>query len=169
MDVIEAIRRRYSVRAYRNREIEKDKLQELFAAAHLAPSASNRQEWRFIVVQKPETKQQIAEIACKQTFIAQAPVVLVCCAETDIHLMMCGEPCYQIDVAIAIDHITLAATELGLGTCWIGAFDSDKVRKILGIPEEIRLIALLSVGYPADNPGPKKRLPIEQIVKYEHW
>lgn len=84
--------------------------------------------------------------------------------------MKCGQPCYPIDVAIALDHITLAAVELGLGTCWIGAFDEERVKEILGIPDEIRVVELMPIGYPSDpSKKDKRRLPLDKIIKYEHW
>ena len=169
MDVREAIEKRYSVRSYEDKEVEDEKLAALLEAARLAPSASNRQEWRFVVVTKPETRQAMMEAANNQAFVGQAPVVIACCAETDGHLMSCGHKCFLIDVAIAIDHITLAAVELGLGTCWIGAFDQPKVKEILGIPKEVEVVELLALGYPADQWREKRRLAIEEIVKYESW
>jgi nitroreductase len=139
-------------------------------AARLAPSASNRQEWRFVVVRNPETRQRLVRAANWQEFVGEAPVVIACCAETDGHVMACGQACYPIDVAIAIDHLTLCATTEGLGTCWIGAFDEAQVKEILGIPPQIRVAALLPVGYPQDPaPVEKSRLPIAKIVKYERW
>jgi nitroreductase len=138
-------------------------------AARLAPSASNRQEWRFIVVRDAEMRKKLSVAARNQSFVAEAPVVLVCCADTDDHVMRCGERCYPIDVAIAIDHMTLAATALGLGTCWIGAFDADQVKELLQIPGNIRVVELLPLGYPAGSAGSKNRLGMEDIVKYERW
>ena len=170
MDVLDAIRARKSVRKYLNKTVEKEKLITILEAGRLAPSASNRQEWRFVIVSDRETKRKLAEIANRQTFIGEAPVVIVACAETDEHVMKCGQVCYPIDVAIALDHITLAAVELGLGTCWIGAFDENEVKEILGIPPEIRVIGLMPLGYPSDSSVVnKKRLPLNEIVKYEHW
>ena len=102
--------------------------------------------------------------------IGEAPVVIVCCAETDGHVMACGQQCYPIDVAIAIDHLTLCAAAEGLGTCWIGAFDEGKVKVILNIPKQIRVVELLSLGYPRDPlPVKKSRFPLQKIVKYEQW
>jgi len=170
MDVIEAIKNRCSVRAYQKKDVEEEKLQTILECARLAPSASNLQEWRFIVVRDKKTRASLAGAANNQMFVAQAPVILVCCADTKHHVMRCGEKCYPIDVAIAIDHITLAAVELGLGTCWIGAFYSDKVRGLLGIPDSVPIVSLLTLGYP--RPGsarPKNRLPLEEIVRHEHW
>jgi nitroreductase len=121
------------------------------------------------VVTDKEKRQALMEAANNQGFVAEAPVVLACCAETDKHEMRCGERCYPIDVAIAIDHITLAAVALGLGTCWIGSFYPDKVRAILGIPESIQVVELLTLGYPADTARAKNRKPLDEIRFYESW
>ncbi len=131
MNVMDAIKIRKSVRKFLDKAIEQEKLNLVLEAGRLAPSASNRQEWRFVVVSDLETRKKIAEAANQQTFVGEAPVVIVACAETDSNVMMCGQLCYPIDVAIALDHMTLAAVELGLGTCWIGAFDEKWLRKFL--------------------------------------
>ena len=170
MDVLDAVKSRKSVRSYLDKSIKKEKLIAVLEAGRLAPSASNRQEWRFVIVRDRETRRKLAEAADGQTFVGEAPVVIVACAETDGHIMKCGQPCYPIDVAIALDHITLAAVELGLGTCWIGAFDEKRVKEILGIPEEIHVVELMPLGYPSDpSVVKKKRLSLDTIVKYEHW
>ena len=170
MDVMEAIRKRRSVRSYKDRPVEREKLDKILEAARLAPSASNRQEWRFIVVQDKDTRKRLAQAAKGQAFVGEAPVVIACCAETDNHLMTCGQICYPIDVAIAIEHMALKAADEELGTCWIGAFYEEKVRGILGIPRDIRVVELLVVGYPAKlSSGSKDRLSIEEIVMYDRW
>lgn len=169
MTVTEAIKYRYSVRYYKTQPVEEEKITTLLEAARLAPSASNRQEWRFIVVREESARKKLAEAAYNQRFVGEAPVIIVCCAETDGHIMACGHQSFPIDVAIAIDHITLAAVELGLGACWIGAFNAQKVRDILGIPKHIEVVELLSLGYPADSPRKKSRLSLEEIVKYDRW
>ena len=170
MDVYEAIVRRKSVRGFKDVEVAEEMISRLLEAARLAPSASNRQEWRFIVVREPAMRNKLAEAARGQKFVGEAPVVLACCAETDEHVMACGQLCYPIDVAIAMDHITLCAAEEGLGTCWIGAFDEDQVKQLLGIPSAVRVVGLLPIGYPTDpSSAKKKRLPLEEIVKYERW
>ena len=170
MNVYEAIATRKSVRAFQDKDVPQETLMRILQAARLAPSASNRQEWRFVVVRNPETRKKLVPAAMGQSFVGQAPVVLVCCAETDQHQMPCQLPCYPIDLAIAIDHITLCAVEEGLGTCWIGAFKEDLVKEALGIPETIKVVQLLPLGYLA-TPGTvaKDRLPIEKIVRYESW
>ncbi len=171
MDVFEAINARYSVRAYQDREIEPEKLERVMEAARLAPSASNRQEWRFILVKDPALRAQLVEAASGQKFVGQAPVVIVACAKTDSHTMRCGQMCYPIDVAIALEHIALQAVSEGLGTCWIGAFDEAAVKDVCGIPrgDEIRVVELMPLGYPADAARPKSRIPLEQIVMHDTW
>lgn len=170
MDVCDAIATRKSVRAYLDKPIEEEKLNAVLEAARLAPSASNRQEWRFVIVREKEVRSQVAMAAGQQMFIAQAPVIIVACAETDGHIMTCGEPCYPIDVAIALDHLTLRAVELGLGTCWIGKFNADEVKKILGIPDEIKVVQLMPLGYPVEPDAvQKKRRAFAEIVKLDHW
>jgi len=170
MEVIDAIRSRKSVRSYLDKAVEKEKLSRVLQAARMAPSASNRQEWRFVVVTDPEKRRRLAEEAAGQRFIAEAPVVIAACAQTDGRIMRCGQACYPIDVAIAVDHLTLAAVAEGLGTCWIGSFDPEAVRRILAIPKEIVVVELLPLGYPRDpQPVAKSRLPIETIVRYESW
>ncbi len=170
MDVFEAIGKRRSIRNYQDREVEEDKLFKILEAARQAPSASNRQEWRFVVVRDKITRLKLCQAAKGQGFVNEAPVVIACCAQTDNHIMTCGQACYVIDLAIAIDHMSLAAVELGLGSCWIGAFHEKEVKKILDIPQEIRVVEMLTLGYPAQEPtGPKKRLALEKIAFFNKW
>jgi len=169
MEVMEAIKSRESVRSYKQKAVEEEKLRVVLEAARLAPSASNRQEWRYIVVRDKNTRIKLMNAAAHQDFVAEAPVVIVCCAETDNHVMMCGQLCYPIDLAISIDHMTLKAVEEGLGTCWIGAFDELEVKHILRIPEKIRVVALLPLGYPKISGRKKLRKKFDEIVKHERW
>lgn len=170
MNIYEAITTRKSVRAFQDKDIPDDVLSRLLEAARLAPSACNKQEWRFVVVRNAATRKELGQAARGQAFVGEAPVVLACCAETDGHVMSCGQLCHPIDVAIAIDHLTLCAVAEGLGTCWIGAFDEARVKEILSIPREIRVVELLPIGYPQDpSPVEKQRLPLAEIVKYERW
>ena len=170
MTVMEAIRIRKSVRTFEEKPVEDEKLQAVLEAARLAPSASNRQEWRFVVVRDADARARLAKAAKNQTFVGEAPVVIACCAEGDPHVMSCGQECYPIDVAIAIDHMTLAAVELGLGTCWIGAFSEAEVKKALAIPEHVRVVELMPLGYPVDPaPKEKSRLSFDDIVHWEKW
>ena len=170
MTVSEAIKSRQSVRSYLDKPVQQDTLDELFEAARLAPSAGNRQEWRFVAVTDPEMRMKLARAAAGQAFVGEAACVIAACAETDGHAMRCGQLSYPIDVAIAIDHMTLRAVELGLGTCWIGAFSEDEVKKLLGIPAPVRVVELLTVGYPRDaRVREKSRLEKEKIAFYGTW
>jgi len=169
MNVMESIRNRRSIRSYERRPVEEEKLAAVLEAGRLAPSASNRQEWRYVVVRDPETRAKLADAANGQKFVGEAPVVLVACAKTDRHRMPCGELCYPIDVAISLDHMALKAVEEGLGTCWIGAFDPAAVKKLLGIPDEVSVVELMPLGYPAGEPAPRTRLSTDEIVMYEKW
>jgi len=170
MDVYEAIELRKSVRAFLDKSVEKEKLDRVLEAGRAAPSARNAQEWRFLVVQDEEKRKQLVEAANGQQFVGEAPVVIVCCGVSQGRNMRCGHDPVLIDVAIAMDHMTLAAAAEGLGTCWVGSFYPEKVRKLLGIPEEIVIVELLPLGYPRD-PGKtaKSRLSIDEIVKYDQW
>lgn len=170
MDIYETICLRKSVRSYKDRDVPEEILSRILNAARLAPSASNRQEWRFVVVRDRPARERLCRAGSNQVFIAQAPLVLACCAQTDNHLMRCNQLCYPIDVAIAVDHITLCAAAEGLGTCWIGAFSEPEVKEILKIPDNVRVVALLTLGYPQDPSKTKKhRLAMEEIVKYDRW
>ena len=168
MTVLEAIRNRYSCRAYQDKPIEQEKLDQVFEAARLAPSAKNLQDWRFVAVTDKETKVKIAAAANNQHFLEKAGAIIVACSNCD-EVMRCGQAIGPIDVAIALEHICLRATELGLATCWIGSFYPDKVRPILGIPEDIAIIELMAIGYPADRQKEPKREAIEKIMCYQRW
>jgi len=170
MDVMEAIRQRWSVRQYLDKPVEEEKLTRVLEAARMAPSACNLQEWRFVVVRSAETRQKLMVAASRQRFVAEAPVVIAACAETDNYVMRCGQLSYPIDVAIAVDHITLKAVEEGLGSCWVGSFYEEEVRKILGIPPQIRVVQILTLGYPAEEPPREKsRQAFKKIVMWERW
>ncbi len=169
MDVLKAIRSRRSVRAYDPREVEEDKLTRVLESGRLSPSAGNRQERRFIVVRDAGTRKALSLAARDQKFVAEAPVVIAACSVEKEYTMACGQLAYPIDTAIAVDHMTLQAVEEGLGTCWIGAFDEEKVKEILNIPENVRVVSLLTLGYPGDIPRPKSRKNLDEIVMWEKW
>ena len=169
MDVMTAIKTRRSIRAYKDKPIEDEKLEAVLEAGRLAPSASNLQEWKYVVVKDKALRGKLVDAANGQRFVGQAAAVIVACAVQTDHVMPCGELSYPIDVAISVDHMTLAAVEQGLGTCWIGAFRQDEVRRLLGIPEEVRVVVLLPIGYPDVSPTPKPRKSIQEITSYEKW
>src|SRR4030065_2497822 len=166
MDVFTAIRQRSSVRAYKATNVEEDKLKKILEAARLSPSASNRQEWKFIVVRNKETKKKLAKAAFGQPFIAEAPIVIIACGVEPKAIMGCGQPTYTVDVSIACAFMILQAYELGLGTCWIGSFKEDETKKILNVPEQVRVVTMTPLGYPDQPPSQKSRKDLDQIVCY---
>lgn len=168
MELMEAIRARRSIRRFLEKPVEEEKILAVLDSGRLAPSARNMQDWRFIAVRDQATRQKLAVAAKDQQFVAQAPVVIAACG-TSNYIMTCGQPTYAIDVTIALDHMTLAAASLGLGTCWIGAFYEDQAKKILGVPDDVRIVALMPLGYPAEEPLPRPRKEIGDIMAWEHW
>jgi len=168
MDFFEAVKKRYSCRAYQPRPVEAEKLDQIFEAVRLAPSAKNLQDWRFVIVTDEQTRRQLQAAAYNQPFVSQAPVVIVACSNMS-YRMRCGQLVSPIDVSIALEHLALAATSLGLATCWIGSFYPDEVRRILDIPTDIEVVELMTLGYPADEPKSPRRLPVDQIVCREKW
>ena len=141
---------------------------QILEAARLAPSAHNAQDWKFVVVKNEATRKQLAQ-AVGQLFIAEAPVIIVAVALDPEHVLSSEVPAYALNLAIAVDHMTLAATALGLATCWIGAFDQQEVKRILEIPEKYKVVALLPLGYPAQPEGKKLRKSLEEIVCWEKF
>lgn len=168
MEVFEAIKNRYSCRSYKAESVPEEKLKKVLEAARLSPSAHNSQERKFIVVKDSEKRKEVSE-AAGQGFIAQAPVVIAAVGLDPEHIMSSGNPAYAIDLAIAVDHMTLAAIEEGLGTCWIGAFNQEEVKKVLGIPKEYKVVVLLPLGFPADKPSPKTRKNLEEIISTDSF
>jgi len=168
MDLYAAIKRRYACRSYAAKPIEKDKLDRIIEAARQAPSAKNLQDWRFIIVTDEKIRKEVAMAANEQMFIATAPVIIVGCSNSD-YKMRCGLPIASIDVAIAMEHIALAATAEGLASCWIGSFYPEKLKPILGIPDRVEVIELMPIGYPADKEVHRPRENVEKIVCYDKW
>ncbi len=164
MQVLEVIKKRRSIRRYSPGRIKDDDLRSILEAARLAPSAGNRQPWYFIVVRDESTKRRLAEAAAHQMFIADADVIVIGVSDPGR-----SPRWHDRDIMIAMEHMVLVATELGYGTCWIGAFNEDKVKEILNIPEQYRVIALLPIGVPAESPPPRPRRTLEDIVFSEKW
>lgn len=171
MDLMDAIKTRRSIRRYKETPVPEHLLKEVLNAARLAPSADNAQPWRIIVVMDEKSKLKLAAASNGQKFIAEAPVVLVICGLPDEAFSTIGGhmSAHVIDAAIAVDHITLAAHALGFGTCWIGWFKEEKVREVLGIPEDVPVVALTPLGYPAESPGRTPRKNLEDLVKFERY
>jgi nitroreductase len=169
MEVQEAIEKRKSIRSYKDEPIPENKLQKVLEAARLAPSGGNRQQRKFVVVRDLEKRKQLSKAANGQAHVAGAPVVIAGVATSADRIMMCGVPAYPVDLAIAIDHMTLAAVDEGLGSCWIGAFSQDEARKVMGIPDNYMIVGLLTLGFPADEGRPKTRKSLNEIVCYDTY
>jgi nitroreductase len=171
MDVYEAIKGRRSVRAFKSDDVPPEIVEKLIDAAVQAPSAGNTQPWEFIIVRKPEIKRSLAEAASGQSFIEEAPVVIVVCANENRSSQGYGTRgktlyCLQ-DTAAAAQNLLLFAYSIGLGTCWVGAFSEEEARKALKIPSGIRPVAIIPVGYPAKAPQSRSRRAINLIVHHE--
>lgn len=165
MDFYEVIRNRRSIRKYQDKPVEEDKLQRILEAARLAPSAANRQPWRFVVIRTEKVKKEF-EKAYNREWFWQAPLVICACGlKNEAWRRSDGKSYLDVDVAIAMDHLILAATAEGLGTCWIGAFNPSEVRRILNLSDDLEPIALTPLGYPAVSPQPTYRKSLEEIVK----
>jgi len=146
MDVFEAIQKRRSVRKYLDKEVPMELILKVLEAGRLAPSAHNSQPWHYIIVTDPEKRKKIAESGKWAGFLKNTPVVIVGCGNPEA-----SPNWYVVDVAISMQNMVLEATELGLGTCWVGSFDEKVVKDLLEIPEKYKVVALLALGYPADG------------------
>ncbi len=169
MECSETVRARYSVRAYSNRPVTDGDLQAVLEAARLAPTAANKQSFQLIVIHTAGREGELQRVYGAPWFV-QAPLVVCACGlPAGNWVRSDGRNYCDVDVAIVMDHLILAATDKGLGTCWIGAFDPSAAREVLGLPAEVEPIALTPLGYPADSPRPKKRKALSELVRYERW
>lgn len=172
METIECIKTRKSVRKFKKKDIEKEKLIKILEAAINAPSSGNLQNWEFIIVRDEENKKHVAKAALNQNFIADASVVIIACSNNDkiIFYGKRGRDLYAIEnVSAAIQNILLAANDLGIGSCWVGAFDEKELKKILEIPENVRPLAIIPLGYPDENPEKPVRRSLSQVVFEEKY
>ncbi len=167
--LIDIVKNRRSVREYEDKDVPDEIILELIEDARLAPSAKNLQDWKFIIVKNKERRQKLVEAAKNQKFVGEAPVVIAGVATKTDYVMTNGIPACHIDLAIAMEHIALSAAEKGLGTCWIGAFYQDKAKEILKVPENCKIIALMTLGYPKDKAKEKIRKSIDEIVCWEEF
>lgn len=168
MDLIE---KRKSIRSYKPQHVEEEKLNYILQAFRKAPSAKNLQPWKLIIV-KDKKKISDLSIACNnQTFLSEAPILIVACAKEDEAYGVMGGymNSYPVDIALALEHLILAATEKGLGTCWIGAFKEKLVKDLLDVPANVRVVAITPVGYPATEGRIRGRKPISKIVCYDKY
>jgi nitroreductase len=171
MELSEAIKGRRSVRAFKQRDVPEKTVEKLIDAARHAPSAGNIQPWEFVVVRNLGVKRKLARAALNQAFVEEAPVVIVVCANEKCSSMgygYRGKTLYCIqDTAAATQNILLTAYSLGLGACWIGAFNEDEAKRALNAPEGIRPVAIIPVGYPDETSSHRGIRSLNQIMRYE--
>lgn len=179
MDVKEAIERRRSIRRYRPDPLGPGLLQELLGSARLAPSGNNSQPWRFIVIEEAAARERLARVCHDQRWMAVAPVHIAVCADLGARSEeplpfdeeTPGMDAKRVirDTAIAIDHLMLRAVELGLGTCWIGWYTQAEIKPLLGVPENVFVLGILVVGHPAEQPAPRSRRALDELVYEGCW
>lgn len=184
METLEAIKSRRSIRKFSDQPVEPEKLQAVLEAVQQAPSWSNRQCWSLVVVQDQEARNRISELSFVESFfaaygyksnpaqkgLAQAPIVLVACADPQQSGDLRGEQYYMADLGIATQNLMLAAHDLGLGTVFVGVFDEEQLKELLGIPANIRIVGLFPLGYPAtEAKGGPPRKPLSEFVHYGTW
>jgi len=182
MDLFDVIQNRKSIRKYNNKPVEPEKIEQIMIAAQSAPSWRNSQCWKFIVVNDPKKKKDL--IRCTGVFnsswLGKEYAIIVACGNPDQSGVRLDMPYYLVDVAIAMENLVLAATALGLGTCWIGAFDEDKMKTLLNIPQSHRIVAITPLGYPAKKEGvvgkiastvvrSKNRKPLSEVYSINNW
>jgi len=170
MEFQELIEKRYSVRAYKPDPVEDEKLQRVLEAARLAPTAANQQPFQLIVIHTAGREAELKRIYARDWFV-QPPLVICACGvpARGWTRRQDGKSYVDVDVAIVMDHLILAAADQGLGTCWVGAFDPDAARQVLGLPDDVEPIAFTPLGYPADEPDAKKRKALSDLVRHESW
>ncbi len=174
MAVLDVIKERGSIKKYKDKPISRDDLLKILEAARLAQSAANRQPWQFIIVTDKATKEKLMQEAHRPDrppvgHIGSATTVIVCLGNPKECRPVGPFEGFTIDLSIAIENMALASWDLGIGSCWIGAFDEDRVKSILGVPEDLRVVSLLTLGYPDEAPRPKVRKSMEEIIHYEKY
>jgi nitroreductase len=173
LEIQEAISKRRSIRSFRDEDVSEETIRQLIEAGMLAPSAGNCQPWEFIIVRERSIKQKLAEAALGQRFVSQAPVVIVVCANIKRSTSRYGSRgrdlyCIQ-DTAAAIENMLLTATSKELGTCWVGAFNEKLAKEILELPDDVRPVAIIPIGQPAEISRMPRRRSFDEVVHHEKW
>lgn len=173
MDLFDVIRDRRSIRKYQQQPVEPEKLTAVLEAARLAPSWKNQQCWRFLVLRDAQLRSALLDCFHEENpgrkGLAQAPVVIVVCADPQESGIEEGKEYYLADAAMAFEHLCLAAKALGLGTCWMGWLDEERLKATLGIPASLRVVGVTPLGYPDQDPKPRLRRELNEIVFFDQW
>ena len=168
-DLTETIRLRRSVRRMKDAPLPPGTIERLFEAARLAPSWANSQCWDFIAVTDPQKRASLAQAGGPKGAMLAAPLIVVACARPQASGTRAGLEYCMLDMGIAIEHLILEATGLGLGTCWVGWFDEELVRRVLSIPAEVRVVAMVPVGVPDEIPPARPRRALNEILAWNQW
>jgi len=181
MEFTDVVKLRKSIRRFSDRKVEDERIEQILECARLAPSWCNKQCWSFVIVRDKERIELLSETAGKiNSWLKKAPIIIVACGDPILNGIHNSIEYFTVDVAIAMEHLILSATDLGLGTCWVGGFNEDRIKEILEIPNNMRIVAITPVGYPAKKAEIKedttrlmlqseKRKPLNEIVHYDKW
>jgi nitroreductase len=169
MAILTEILDRRSIAAFKPSPVSAAKLERVLEAGRLAPSAKNRQEWRFIVIQKKALREKLKEAAFGEEKVGQAPVAVALCTTNIEYRMPNGQLSYPVDLGIAAGFMSLQAVHEGLGSCLLGTFDEPAVKELLSLPYSMKVVLLLLLGHPAEAPEPRPRKPLRSIVAFDHW
>jgi nitroreductase len=169
MAFMELVKKRYSVRGYKPDPVEEEKLEQVLEAARLAPTAANRQRFELIVIHTKGREEELRRMYGAEWFVQ--PPIVICACRYPMDPDHNWRDYTDVDLGIIVDHLILAAADLGLGTCWIGAFKPDVAREVLGLPDEVEPVICITLGYPDAPPSPRheQRKPLSDLVRYEHW
>ncbi|MHA2281190.1 MAG: nitroreductase family protein [Promethearchaeota archaeon] len=172
MELVEAIKARRSVRRFTDKPVDDNLIKQIIELGNLAPSAGNLQPRDFVIVKDENAKNQLAQAALNQKFISQAPVLIVVCANMK-RVTPYGNRGHELyclqDTAASIQNMLLSIVDLGLSSCWVGAFNENEVVDILDLPSYVRPVAILPIGYSDTKSGSSSRIPIEDLIRYEKW
>ena len=169
MSFMELARKRFSVRSYKSQPVEDEKLKQVLEAANLAPTAHNNQPFKLIVITTKGKEGELGRIYGAPWFVKAPIIICICSIPSESWVRKDGKVYCEVDAAIALDHLTLAAADSGLGTCWIGDFDKIAARDVLGFPDDVEPIAFTPLGYTDSQPREKMRKPLSEMVRYERW
>ncbi len=166
--LLECFKQRYSCRAYKDKPIEEEKLASIIEAAELSPSAKNIQPWKLVIIQDKQKLKKLTGV-CKQDFPAKSPLVIAVCCNNLEHIMACGHPSSLADGFGMTMSILLQASAEGLGSCWLGAFNQEKIAELISLPKEYSVLSLITIGYPDDKQEERIRKSTEEIVVYDNF
>jgi nitroreductase len=169
MSILSEILERRSIGGFKPTPVSAAKLERVLEAGRLAPSAKNRQEWRFVVVQKKALREKLQEAAFGEEKVGQAPAVIALCTTNIEYRMPNGQLSYPVDLGIAAGFMSLQAVHEGLGTCLLGTYDEAAVKELLSVPYSMKVVLLLLLGHPAELPEARPRKPLRSIVSHDHW